>query len=157
MRILVFSDTHGDPVAMLDAIRLHSDAEYIIHCGDSVKELDDVRRLFPEKQLIAVRGNCDFSSPLNITEAPEIGGKKFFITHGHAYKVKMTMYNLVCAARDAKADVLLFGHTHIPMTDYDDGLYIMNPGSCHRGYMASYGFVDITDKGDIVTQLVKVK
>ena len=31
----------------------------------------------------------------------------------------------------------------------------MNPGSC-CGYFASYGIIDITDKGDIVTNIVKL-
>ena len=43
---------------------------------------------------------------------------------------------------EAGADILLFGHTHMPLTLYEDGLYIMNPGSCH-GYYASYGIIDI--------------
>ena len=41
------------------------------------------------------------------------------------------------------------------MTDYDDGLYIMNPGSCN-GYYATYGVIDITPKGDIVTNIVRL-
>ena len=63
--------------------------------------------------------------------------------------------NMIYTARDEKADILLFGHTHQAVTEYYDGLYLMNPGSCH-GYGASYGFIDITDKGDIVTQIVKL-
>jgi predicted phosphodiesterase len=35
MKILVFSDTHGDVTKMERAIRSHSDAEVIIHCGES--------------------------------------------------------------------------------------------------------------------------
>ena len=41
------------------------------------------------------------------------------------------------------------------MCEYQDGLYILNPGSCH-GYRASYGYIDITDKGDIVTRAVRL-
>ena len=61
----------------------------------------------------------------------------------------------MCAAREEKADILLFGHTHNAMTYYEDGLYVMNPGSC-SGYMASYGYIDITDKGEIVTNTVAI-
>lgn len=39
------------------------------------------------------------------------------------------------------------------MTDYDDGLYVMNPGSL-RGAYATYGILDITEAG-IVTNIVK--
>ena len=36
--------------------------------------------------------------------------------------------------RDAQAleygaDVLLFGHTHVPLVDYDGALWVMNPGA----------------------------
>ena len=76
--------------------------------------------------------------------------------HGHLYDAKSGLYRITSAAREAGADILLFGHTHMPLTLYEDGLYIMNPGSCH-GYYASYGIIDITDKGEIVTNTVALK
>ena len=102
-----------------------------------------------------MRGNCDFSSKLPPVEVKEIGGKKIFVTHGHLYNAKYTIMDLIYAAREQGADILLFGHTHMPMTDYYEGLHIMNPGSC-CGYFASYGVIDITPKGDIVTNIVKL-
>ena len=48
------------------------------------------------------------------------------------------------AAREAHADICLFGHTHQQMTDYRDGLYLMNPGAVAEG---CYGMVDITPGG----------
>ena len=33
------------------------------------------------------------------------------------------------AAREYGADVLLFGHTHVPLVDYDGTLWVMNPGA----------------------------
>ena len=65
----------------------------------------------------------------------------------------MGYYSVYMAAREQKADILLFGHTHNAMTDYDDGLYVMNPGSL-RGAYATYGILDITEAG-IVTNIVK--
>ncbi|MEE0859042.1 MAG: metallophosphoesterase, partial [Acutalibacteraceae bacterium] len=58
-------------------------------------------------------------------------------------------------AESNNCDILLFGHTHCSMTEYADGLYIMNPGSAH-GYGATYGIVDITPQG-VVTNILKVK
>ena len=155
MRILVFSDTHGDWHTMRRVLLSNKNVDTVIHCGDGADEIDEFRMAFPEKKLIAVRGNCDWTSTLPVEELCEIGGKKIFVTHGHTYQAKFTIYNLVCAAREKGADILLFGHTHNALTDYSDGLYIMNPGSCH-GYYATYGYIDITDKGDIVTNVVKV-
>lgn len=156
MRILVFSDTHGDLHTAIRAIRSQSGANVIFHCGDGSREVEELKTMFPEKEIIAVRGNCDWSSVLPVEVVREVGGKRIFATHGHAYQAKFTVYNMVCAAREQKADILLFGHTHEAMTDYDEGLHIMNPGSCH-GYGATYGYIDITDSGDIVTNIVKVQ
>ena len=45
MKILVFSDTHGDVTKMERAIRSHSDAEAIIHCGDGETDVEYVKRI----------------------------------------------------------------------------------------------------------------
>lgn len=155
MRILVVSDTHGDFYSFKKAVEAQRAADVIIHCGDSRNELDEIKLLYPEKVVIAVKGNCDFASSLPLTEERVFENKKLFITHGHAYNVKMTMYNLCCAAREHKADIVIFGHTHNAIAEYDDGLYILNPGSLN-GYNASYAYIDITDKG-IVTNIIKLK
>ena len=62
---------------------------------------------------------------------------------------------LVCAARERKAQVALFGHTHHALEEYDDGLYLLNPGSLNS-WEPSYGTVDITPQG-IVTNVVKLR
>lgn len=155
MRILVVSDTHGDYLSFKEALNTQRSAEIVIHCGDSNGELEKLKPMYPDKAFIAVKGNCDFSSTLPTVETITIEGKKLFITHGHLYNAKYTLYNLCCAAREANADILLFGHTHNAIQEYDDGLYILNPGSLH-GYGRSYGYVDITDKG-VITNIVKLK
>lgn len=43
---------------------------------------------------------------------------------------------------------MLFGHTHQPLTEYDDGLYMLNPGSLHGG--GTYGVLDITAAGVVM-------
>jgi putative phosphoesterase len=156
MRILVVSDTHGDLRRLIKAVDAQPSAEIIVHCGDGDEQVQYLKEHYKDKMIVAVRGNCDWCSQLMSKEIFRVMGKNIFVTHGHLYNAKSGMYQLVCAAREAKADVLLFGHTHIPMTDYEDGLYIMNPGSC-SGYMASYGYIDITEKGDIVTNTVAIK
>lgn len=155
MRILVLSDIHGDFYAMKRALDAQPSAEAIVFCGDGAEQFDYIKSTCPDRQVIGVRGNCDWSSALPAVETATVGGKKLFVTHGHLYQAKFTVYNLICAAREEQADILLFGHTHQAMTDYDDGLYIMNPGSC-SGYYASYGVIDITPKGDIVTNIIKL-
>lgn len=155
MKLLVVSDTHGDLFSLKSAIFSKNDAEVIIHCGDGNQEFERLKPMFPEKHFIGVKGNCDFCSSASNIETLTLEGKKIFITHGHLYNAKYGLYNLICAAREAKADLLLFGHTHIALEDYDDGLYIVNPGSC-RGSGAEYAYIDVTEKG-IVTRLFELK
>ncbi len=154
MKILVVSDTHGDTYSLKTAINSKPEAEVIIHCGDGNSEFESLRALYPEKHFIGVKGNCDLFTSASNVETITLEGKKLFITHGHIYNAKYGLYNLVCAAREADADLLLFGHTHNALEDYDDGLYIVNPGSCH-GYGGSYAYIDITEKG-IVTRHFKL-
>ncbi len=155
MRILVLSDIHGNTRGMMKAVNAQPKAEVIIFCGDGDEQFQFLKNTLKDKMVVGVKGNCDFGSVLPSKEVLRICGKTIFVTHGHLYNAKLTMYNLVCAAREEKADILLFGHTHNALTDYNEGLYIMNPGSC-SGYYASYGYIDITDKGDIVTNIVKL-
>ena len=76
------------------------------------------------------------------------------LTHGHLYGVKSDLTRVVYAARERNADLLLYGHTHIPVTDYEDGLYILNPGSIHGG--GTYGVVDLSPAG-VVLNIVRVR
>ncbi len=156
MRILVVSDTHGDLFSLQKAVRAQPSAEIIVHCGDGDEQVQYLKNNFKDKMIVGVRGNCDWCSVLPSKEILSVCGKKIFITHGHLYNAKLGLYTIMCAAREEKADILLFGHTHQAMTYYEDGLHMLNPGSCH-GYGASYGFIDITDKGDIVTNTVAIK
>ena len=155
MRILVVSDTHGDFNSLNLALAAQPNADMIIHCGDGSAQYDYLKEAIRDKTVVGVRGNCDWTSELPPTELVEAAGKRIFVTHGHLYNAKFTLMQLEYAAREKKADILLFGHTHQALTEYHDGLYLMNPGSCH-GYYATYGYIDITDKGDIVTNIVRL-
>lgn len=155
MRILVFSDTHGDVHTITGIVRQQSTAEIVIHCGDGEEQSQRIKEQFPDKMVIAVKGNCDWGSSLNLVETRTFLGKKLYITHGHMQNVKSTLQNLYYAAAEENADIVLFGHTHSPLRDYIDGMHILNPGSC-RGYGATYAFIDMDEKG-IFTNIVQTK
>ncbi len=82
-----------------------------------------------------------------------VQGKKMMVTHGHLFEVKYGLNRIIYEAKEINCDVVLFGHTHNAVADYDEGLFILNPGSCN-GYNASFGYVDITKDG-IVTNILK--
>ena len=155
MRILVLSDTHGDFGSMMQSIDAQPTAAIIIHCGDGRREVEELTEKFPDKQIIAVRGNCDWGSKLPYLQSIVVKGVKIFVTHGHLFQVKFTPYNLLRIAHENRANVVCFGHTHCALSEYEEGIHLLNPGSCY-GYNASYGFIDITDNGDIVTNIVRL-
>lgn len=154
MRILVVSDTHRDIAALRRVLLTQRKAEVVIHLGDGEEEARVLRASFPEKMFLQVRGNCDWGSELPLSDQITLMGRRIFFTHGHAYRVKYGYYEVTAAARERKADILLFGHTHTPLEEYEDGLYILNPGSL-SGAEGTYGYVDITKAG-IVTNIVHI-
>lgn len=154
MRVLVVSDTHRDRAALRRAILSQPEAQAVIHLGDGAEEAEEMKAAFPERRFFIVRGNCDWGGMLPTEGLARLAGKNIFYTHGYTYNVKFTMYPAVCAAKKNKADVLLFGHTHEAFTYYEDGLYIMNPGSL-KGSCGTYGILDLTPAG-IVTNVVKI-
>ena len=145
MRILVVSDTHGNARALEEAIRFQPEATVVIHLGDGVREAEDMAARFSDRTFCIVRGNCDFSADVLPLREEKFGGKRLFFTHGHLYDVKYGLYRIACAAREREADMVLFGHTHQPLSVYDDGLYLLNPGSLGHG--RQYATVDISPAG----------
>lgn len=154
MRILVVSDTHGDFQTFNRVVLSQPKAEVIFHLGDGEEQAESIKLAYPDKMMVNVRGNCDWGSSLPVTQTITLEGKTMFATHGHLYNVKFDYEEIIFEAKSQKADILLFGHTHTAMTDYDDGLYIMNPGSLH-GSGGTYGIIDITPAG-IVTNILNV-
>ena len=69
------------------------------------------------------------------------------------HPIKKSYYSgteqLVAKAKGLNASVALYGHTHQTVTWYDEGLYILNPGSIRSG---EYGMIDITPSGIMVLQ-----
>lgn len=150
MRILVVSDTHGDEQVLEELVASQPEAQTVIHLGDGASEAQAVADRFPDRTFYFVRGNCDWASAardIPLMREEKVAGKRIFFTHGHEYEVKRDFYRVVCAAKERNADVLLFGHTHVPLCEYDDGLYLLNPGSLSRGINRTYGIVDITRAG----------
>ena len=122
MKILVFSDTHGDFTHMNDCIKRHPDAEVIVHCGDGADQAQRVKLLYPDKMVVCVRGNCDLASPLPAVETFTVLGKNIMVTHGHYYEVKYHLTKLFYAAKENRCDIVLFGHTHEATDRYEDGV-----------------------------------
>lgn len=143
-RILVVSDSHGDAYALYNAILQQPSAEVVIHLGDGERDMEQAMHLCGNKRVICVRGNCDWGSLLPALVLERVAGKLLYCTHGYAENVKYGDAQLRQQARSRRADIALYGHTHCAVTDYEDGLYLMNPGAVVNG---EYGVIDITQAG----------
>jgi putative phosphoesterase len=104
-------------------------ADLILHGGDiaTAEALADIEAIGPP--VCAVRGNVD-SAELEdrLPEALTVdaGGARIALLHdaGPAPRRLERM-----RARFPDADALVFGHSHIPLHEQDDGFQIFNPGS----------------------------
>lgn len=145
MKVFFMSDIHGSFYYLEKAINRFKDekANYIVILGDELyhgarndlpegynpKKVTKLLNEYSDK-IIAVRGNCDsevdemvFDFPIMSTYSTILyNNKRLFLTHGHIYGEE-NMPKL------SKGDVLLYGHTHIPVAKEKDGIFIINPGS----------------------------
>lgn len=104
-----------------------------------------------------VRGNNDFFSDLPGEEEFMVEGYHIFTTHGHGYYVSMGETRLKQEARGRGADIVMYGHTHRPFYEKEEGLITLNPGSlCYPrqpGRKPSYMIMQIDSNGKLeITQ-----
>ena len=149
MKVLIVSDIHGGYQNIKKVINDNPNFDLllilgdILFGGDKSLEISKLLNKYTSK-IISVCGNCDsytnnsmlefFDDKLYVTIP--IDGKLVFITHGHVYN-KYNVPNL-------PYDVYIQGHTHVPIMEYSDKLYL-NPGSITRprgGSIKSYIFYE---------------
>lgn len=157
--LLILSDSHGRSDRVAEAIR-RTKPDGILFAGDGLRDFTYIDLPCP---LWAVRGNCDWiTSPLIIGGAaicPETEelvtpcGIRILLTHGHTCGVKGGLGSAVAHAVSKEVDLLVFGHTHLPLElhltpDRSDDLAVprpltlFNPGSL-GDRSASFGTLTI--------------
>lgn len=145
MNIAVFSDTHGVVNHVIKTVNEMGQFDAIIHAGDyyiDARKLSSILKV----PVYAVVGNCD-----EFEDGPEelmvtLGGCKIFITHGHLFRVKTTLEPLLYRSKELSADVVVFGHNHMPLNIWENNLLLFNPGSPTRpagGFKACFGVLAI--------------
>jgi putative phosphoesterase len=144
MKIMVVSDTHGNYHAPLQIFK-ETGAEMLIHLGDEIEDAATLE-LILDRPVMKVPGNCDPGSQEPRDLLKKIADRLFFITHGDQYQVKNGLNRLVEKAKDLKAAVALFGHTHIPLIQKHDGVLLINPGALMAGSDSrSYALLTVTN------------
>ena len=160
MTLLVLSDSHGRADRVEEVIR-RVRPDGVLFCGDGLRDLTYRDVPCP---LWAVAGNCDWmSSPLIVNgsvlqpeteELVTVEGIRILLMHGHTYGVKESPLRAVYRAAELGADLLIYGHTHVPVELHlrpDDErsllpvtkpLTVFNPGSL-GDRNASFGTVTL--------------
>lgn len=133
MRVAIISDTHipskaaALPAACLERLR---EADLILHAGD-VSDAATLAVLGSlGAPLVAVRGNVEepeVRRRLGETEEVDAAGLRIGLVHDAGPEAGRRAR---LRRRFPGADLVVFGHSHIPLLDRDDdGFAIMNPGS----------------------------
>jgi len=127
MKIGVISDTHG---LFDDRIpELFSDVDHILHAGD-IGDVEIIDRLSALAPLTAVAGNIDGFRCGDAGEEARVtlGGLRFYLTH-ILDRPDAPRPEVMRALARERADVVIFGHSHLPHDEQIDGTWFFNPAS----------------------------
>lgn len=127
MRIGIISDTHGQ---LHPAVAEHfAGVDHIIHAGDIGDStiLDRLRAIAP---VTAVAGNIDGFScdDAGLEARVGLGGLEFYVLHILDRPARPSKQFLEAMSKKS-ADVVIFGHSHLPHNEKRGGHWFFNPAS----------------------------
>jgi putative phosphoesterase len=153
MKIVVISDTHMPRMAKKLPDRLLKelrDADGIIHAGDWT-DLGVWEELSGYAPTVGVAGNNDgerIAAKFGLRRTVEYGGVRIGIVHGHGAGGRESTESVAFGAfAGEKVDVIVFGHSHIPVMKERSGILLFNPGSPtdkRRQKLYSFGIMRIS-------------
>lgn len=151
MRILIVSDTHRRHGNLERVLQKVGPLDLMIHLGDAEGEEDYIESI-AGCPLEIIAGNNDFFSRLDREKELTLGKYKVLLTHGHYYYVTVGLENIKEDARARGKDIVMFGHTHRPCIEQEDGITALNPGSIsfprQEGRKPSYILMEIDENGE---------
>jgi putative phosphoesterase len=159
LKLGILSDSHVNKISDLPkkALEILKNVDLIIHAGDYYDKtlVDELKKL---ANFEGVSGNMD---PKNVKNSlPEIKilelkGFKIGVTHPFEGGAP---YDLVERIREKfkQIDVIVYGHSHVPMNERIDGVLFFNPGSITGRWPAKHKTIGILEiekniKGKIIT------
>jgi putative phosphoesterase len=149
MRIGVVGDIHGNFTALRQAVDLMEHPDLLLFTGDGFRE---IRRLQEEVKIPTegVAGNCDIYTEYTSELVLKLGKFRVLLTHGHLYNVKNGLTRIGLAGRSKGVNLVVFGHTHMPLNDEWYEVKLFNPGTlCKERSVRglTYGMIEIDDSG----------
>lgn len=153
-RIVAFSDSHGAQEALERCVRhaLTGIKPYAaVFLGDGERDFERLHPLLYRCGVHAyqVAGNNDFGSSCEKEFVIQLDGVSVYACHGHTRQVYYTLNSLLYAAREHGAQAALYGHTHVPSVEWQDGVVLLNPGSVRdcTGNRVCYAELVVDEKG----------
>ncbi len=129
MRYLVISDSHGYNGNLPKVMEMAGEVEAIFHLGDLQCAPEEIERV-TKSNVIAISGNNDFRPELKPMRVIPREGHKILMTHGHRQMVNFgSLDRLVYLGEENEADIVMFGHTHVPCVRQQGRITLVNPGS----------------------------
>lgn len=132
-KIVIVSDTHIPmrakklPEILVDACQ---GADFIIHAGDW-QTLDVYYEFAAYAETDGVTGNVDpweISDRFGKSKILTFDDLRIGVVHGDGLR-QTTEQRALDTFRDEKVDIIVFGHSHIPVMREVDGIILFNPGS----------------------------
>ena len=128
MKILIVSDTHRKNDNYLEIVKNCAPLDMVIHCGD-IEGSEYIISNAIDCPVEMVSGNNDFFSDLPREREFLLGKYRVWLTHGHNYYVSMENNTIKKEAAIKGVDIVMYGHSHRPIIDYDKEVIAINPGS----------------------------
>ncbi|HIU64013.1 MAG TPA: YfcE family phosphodiesterase [Candidatus Avacidaminococcus intestinavium] len=129
MIIGITGDTHGSKKALRQVLSTAPPVDCWLHTGDYSQ---DAEFLAYESKLpvYKVAGNTDpVQGRANLDEVLLLDNTKIWLTHGHHYMRDYRIEELAWWGRKLEVDIVVFGHTHIPLIKWFGDILLLNPGS----------------------------
>jgi putative phosphoesterase len=146
MKIGVTGDTHGSVQAIRKVLQKTVPVEQWLHTGDYARDAN-ILATSTSLPVVAVRGNCDsWEHPAKVDVYLEFEGFKIWLTHGNKYLREGGVQELAWWGHKLEMDVVVFGHTHVPLVEEIEGTLLFNPGSPslpRGGFPPSFGILTL--------------
>ena len=166
-KILIFSDSHGD-IETMARITGTVKPDMVIHLGDYLYDADMLNVEYPNINFIKIPDNTNKKNDNDKVKFENIYDKKIMMTHGHFYNVDNEEEGLRNIKGIQKlmefgfgngADIIMFGHSHMPYLNCINGKWIMNPGRIGKKsskiIYATYSVLHIEPSGKIKWDIVE--
>ena len=157
-KILIIGDTHRQDIITRSVIEDEQPFDLLLHTGDAEGSESFIESI-AEAPCRFVSGNCDYTS-YPIEEELRIGPYRALLTHGHTLRLKSSPEAVASDLKAKGYDILIHGHTHIPVAEYKSGLLVLSPGSLayprQEGRRRTYLVLLADEKGSLNYELKSV-